>query len=86
MRGVDEENEILVFSGGSVTVPEREGYSLSVFALSDRCAGVSIRGTKYELEDVTVENNFPVGVSNQWRGTAEITVEQGVLAIIQSRM
>ena len=86
VRVVDEENEILVFSGGSVTVPEREGYSLSVFALSDRCAGVSIRGTKYELEDVTVENNFPVGVSNQWRGTAEITVEQGVLAIIQSRM
>ena len=47
---------------------------------------MSIRGTKYELEDVTVENNFPIGVSNQWRGTAEITVEQGVLAIIQSRM
>lgn len=86
VRVVDEENEILVFSGGSVTVPEREGYSLSVLALSDRCAGVSIRGTKYELEDVTVENNFPIGVSNQWRGTAEITVEQGVLAIIQSRM
>ena len=86
VRVVDEENEILVFSGGSVTVPERKGYSLSDFALSDRCAGVSIRGTKYELEDVTVENNFPIGVSNQWRGTAEITVEQGVLAIIQSRM
>ena len=85
-RIVDEENEILVFSGGSVTVPERAGYSLSVLALSDRCTGVSIRGTKYELEDVTVENSFPIGVSNQWRGTAEITVEQGVLAVIESKM
>ena len=86
VRIVDEENEILVFSGGSVTVPERAGYSLSVLALSDRCTGVSIRGTKYELEDVTVENSFPIGVSNQWRGTAEITVEQGVLAVIESKM
>ena len=86
VRIVDEENEILVFSGGSVTVPERAGYSLSVLALSDRCRGVSIRGTKYELEDVTMENSFPIGVSNQWRGTAEITVEQGVLAVIESKM
>ncbi len=86
VRIVDEENEILVFSGGSVTVPERAGYSLSVLALSDRCTGVSIRGTKYELEDVTVENSFPIGVSNQWRGTAEITVEQGVLAVIESKI
>ena len=85
-RIVDEENEILVFSGGSVTVPERAGYSLSVLALSDRCTGVSIHGTKYELEHVTVENSFPIGVSNQWRGTAEITVEQGVLAVIESKM
>ena len=85
-RIVDEENEILVFSGGSVTVPERAGYSLSVLALSDRCTGVSIHGTKYELEHVTVENSFPIGMSNQWRGTAEITVEQGVLAVIESKM
>ncbi|MBS6476723.1 MAG: thiamine diphosphokinase [Firmicutes bacterium] len=78
--------EAYIFSGGSVRIPARAGCSLSVLSLSDRCTGVSIRGTKYELEDVTVENSFPIGVSNQWRGTAEITVEQGVLAVIESKM
>lgn len=86
MRLVDEENEMLIFTGGHASVPEREGYSLSVLALSDRCTGVSIHGTKYELDNATVENSFPIGVSNQWRGSAEITVEQGVLAVIESKM
>ena len=86
LRLVDEENEMLIFTGGHASVPEREGYSLSVRALSDRCTGVSIHGTKYELDNVTVENSFPIGVSNQWQGSAEITVEQGVLAVIESKM
>ena len=67
-------------------MPEREGWSLSVLALSDRCTGVSIHGTKYELENVTVENSFPIGVSNQWRGDAAISVETGVLAVMESKM
>ena len=86
VRLVDEENDMLIFTGGHGSVPEREGYSLSVLALADRCTGVSIHGTKYELDNVTVENSFPIGVSNQWRGSAEITVEQGVLAVIESKM
>ena len=81
VRLVDEENEMLIFTGGHASVPEREGYSLS-----DRCTGVSIHGTKYELDNATVENSFPIGVSNQWQGSAEITVEQGVLAVIESKM
>lgn len=86
VRMVDEENEILVFAGGSVTVPQRAGYSLSVLALSDECVGVSIHGTKYELERVTVTNRFPIGVSNEWRGAATVTAESGVLAVITSKM
>ena len=83
---MDSENEITVFTGGTVTVPPREGWSLSVLALSDRCSGVSIHGTKYELDEVTVENTFPIGVSNQWQGTARISVETGILAVLESRM
>lgn len=86
VRIIDEKNEMVVFTDGEITIPEREGYSLSVLALSDRCTGVSIRGVKYELENATVENKFPIGVSNQWRGTAKIAVERGVLAVIQSKM
>ena len=86
VRIIDRETEIRVFTGGCITVPEREGWSLSVLALSDRCTGVSIHGTKYELENVTVENSFPIGVSNQWQGDAEISVAAGVLAVMESKM
>ena len=86
VRIIDRETEIRVFTGGCITVPEREGWSLSVLALSDRCTGVSIHGTKYELENVTVENSFPIGVSNQWQGDAEISVAAGVLAVMKSKM
>ena len=86
VRIIDRETEIRVFTGGCITVPEREGWSLSVLALSDRCTGVSIHVTKYELENVTVENSFPIGVSNQWQGDAEISVAAGVLAVMESKM
>ena len=86
VRIIDRETEIRVFTGGCITVPEREGWSLSVLALSDRCTGVSIHGTKYELENVTVENSFPIGVSNQWQGDAEISVAAGVLAVMDSKL
>ena len=60
----------------------QEGY-ISVFALSDRAEGVSLRGLKYELEDAEVSNSFPIGVSNEFVGKkSEISVKKGTLLII----
>jgi len=79
--------EALVFAAGSVSVPRREGWSLSVFALSDACEGVTIRGTKYECENETLTNAFPLGVSNVWAADeAEISVRGGVLLALLSRL
>ena len=86
VRILDRENEITVFTADTITVPPRAGWSLSVLALTDQCTGVSIHGTKYELDQVTVTNTFPIGVSNQWHGEARISVEPGILAILESRM
>ncbi len=55
---------------------------LSVFALSDACRGVCIRGTQYDVEDITLTNSFPLGVSNSFaRGSAEIVVAEGTLLV-----
>ncbi len=55
---------------------------LSVFALSDVCKGVCIRGTHYDAEDITLTNAFPLGVSNSFaRGSAEIVVAEGALLV-----
>ena len=56
---------------------------LSVFALSDACRGVSIRGAKYALEDGTLSNAFPLGVSNEFAAPeAVIEVREGALLVI----
>ena len=77
---------INVISESTLSLPERPGWSLSVFSLTDCCRHVSIRGTKYILDDVTVTNDFPVGTSNEWRGCAEISAGEGILAVMQCRM
>lgn len=61
-----------------------EGY-LSLFSLGEKAEGVTIRGMKYCLENATVTNDFPVGISNEFVGQeAEITVEKGQLLCIIS--
>lgn len=79
--------EVHVLRNGRLRLPRRDGFSLSVFALSERCRGVSIRGAKYPLEEVELTNAFPLGVSNEWReDEAEISVCDGALLIVMSRL
>ena len=63
--------------------PSRGGaVKLSVFALSDECRGVCIRGAKYAVEDITLTNTFPLGVSNEFDGDAAwIEVREGTLLV-----
>ena len=75
------------FSDGKLTLKKRDGFSLSVFSLTDQCEGVCERGTKYTLENATLENSFPIGVSNEWaEDEAEISVGKGVLLVVESRL
>ncbi len=67
-------------------LPPREGWSLSVFSLSDVCRGVTLKGVKYELDSVELTNRFPIGTSNEWEGTAEISAEDGILAVMLCRL
>lgn len=83
----DTDTRVYTLQGGSLRLARREGWSLSVFAAEDRCEGVSIRGAKYPLSGVTLTNAFPLGVSNEWtEDEAEITVESGILLIVESRL
>ncbi len=79
--------EALAFTAGEARIPRREGWSLSIFALSDACEGVTIRGTKFECENETLTAGFPLGVSNTWAAeAAELTVRGGVLLALQARL
>ena len=59
---------------------------LSVFAYSEKATGVTLKGVKYELENATLENHLPIGLSNEFTDKpSEISVENGTLVIIFPR-
>ena len=75
---------IRALHGGTLRIPRREGFSLSVFSVTDSCR-VSIRGAKYALENALLTNAFPLGVSNEWAAPeTEISAEDGTLLIVES--
>ena len=57
--------------------------TLSVFVMGDQAEGVTETGLQYGLDHVTLTNDYPIGVSNEFIAAeaAEITVEHGTLLI-----
>ena len=80
-------DDFYVFSSGEITLKKQEEKSLSVFALSDKCEGVTVKGAKWELFETELTNGFPLGVSNEWslRGETSISVKKGVIAVVLSK-
>ena len=82
-----EDTEIHTLQASSLQISRRAGWSLSVFAADGPCRGVCITGAKYSLQDGELIPSFPLGVSNQWASeTAEISVREGILLIVLSRL
>ena len=56
-----------------------EGY-LSLFSMNHEAKGVTIQGMKYPLQDDTITNDYPIGISNEFIGQeGSVQVENGVL-------
>ena len=79
---------MLTLRGGeNLRLKRREGWSLSVFALGGPCRGLSLQGTLYPLDHAELSPFFPLGVSNGWtEEEAEISLEEGLLLIVLSRL
>ncbi|MCR5715937.1 MAG: thiamine diphosphokinase [Lachnospiraceae bacterium] len=55
----------------------------SVFSMGEKAEGVTIRGMKYNVEDATLTNGFPLGQSNEFtEAQGTISVGNGALLII----
>ncbi|MCR4588315.1 MAG: thiamine diphosphokinase [Lachnospiraceae bacterium] len=62
--------------------PGMEGI-VSLFPLESEISHVTIRGLKYECEDLTITNGFPIGVSNSFIGReAEICIGNGTALVM----
>ena len=87
VRILSPDTEIQTLRNGTLRLPRREGWSLSVFSAGEVCRGVCIRGAKYPLTDAELRWDFPLGVSNEWAAEeAEISVREGTLLIVECRM
>lgn len=80
---VHEDSRILVLENETLVLPPKMKGTVSIFAMGDHAAGVTLEGLKYPLKEYTITNDFPIGVSNEFRGEeAKITVREGVLAVM----
>ena len=68
------------------TVPAVPGATVSLLALHGPCSGVSVTGTKWELDKVELAPLVGRGVSNvALADTVEVTVSIGVLTVFVER-
>ncbi len=81
----DERTEIQALRPGKYRIPKREGWMFSVFALTDRVTGLTIRGAKYPLSEAEMSNAVPIGVSNEFAGDVTISFRDGVAAVVLCR-
>lgn len=57
--------------------------TFSIFSLSDKSKIKYIKGSKYDTKDITIKNNFPLGVSNEFvKSEVSIYVDSGVVIAV----
>lgn len=82
---VDGTGMILVLQNEAVHLNRKLEGTMSLFALGKEAKGVIIQGMKYTLEDYTLTNDYPIGISNEFIGEeACISVEDGELVCMIS--
>ncbi len=82
----DEKNIVCLLRDGSISVPFRSGFKMSVFPYGGAAQGVCLRGVQYPLEDYPMPPYCTLGVSNEVLPSgAEVSVASGTLLLLFSR-
>ncbi len=82
---IDKYSQVIAIVDGKITLPDMPGKFFSLFTMGEKSQGVCIRGAFYNLEDATLTNDYPIGISNEFVGTpVEIEVKDGSLLLIIS--
>ena len=81
----DRQNEVSALCPGELVIPKGDYHYFSLFSMTEECTGVTIRGAAYPLEDATLTNHFPLGVSNEVaEEQAVVSLKTGVLLVIRA--
>lgn len=83
---VDGNNVLFGVHNGGISFDDMAKGRISVFSFADKSIGVNEKGLLYALENYTLTNLIPLGVSNEFIGKeSKIWVECGTLLIYTQR-
>ncbi len=86
LRTLTGPGKVDILGSGSATRTDGYSQSLSLFSLTDVCDGLSITGTEYDVQGVTLTNAFPLGYGNKvCADKAVVELESGILLISESK-
>ena len=73
-----------VIKDEAISLEGEAGKTVSVFACGGVAEGVCIKGLKYEADNVTLSEDFALGVSNSFTesGNGSVSVKRGSLLLI----
>ena len=85
-RIISDTDRVEIVPAGKYEAECKEGTYFSLFAYSDDVQGLTVKGTKYNVENAILKSDFPLGVSNEIiDDKAEISFEKGLLMMIYSQ-
>lgn len=80
---ISDKCDIYGIKDSATNITMQKGQLFSVFAISDECLGVSIKGSHYEVDNVCINNTFPLGQSNYAEeNVVNVSVKSGLLLIM----
>ena len=83
----DGQNRVSVLLPGKHALRKCEGFNkFSLLSFSPEVKGLTLRGTEWELDNATLTNRYPLGVSNEIRADwVEFSFEEGALLVLYSK-
>lgn len=81
-RILSNDATLIACGKGKIKIKKEKSRYLSIFSLSDRSKIDYIKGTKYDVKNIILKNDFPLGVSNEIKNKfAEISVVSGIILV-----
>lgn len=80
-------DRVQLLKNGTLDIPRRGGYTVSIFAYSGKAIGVTLKGMQYPLNDAVVTDTFPIGLGNHIiEPTGRVSVLDGTLLVVESKI
>lgn len=83
---IDQKKIIRVIKNEKIVFDDTYKGYISIFSLYTKSSGVTLKNLKYELNDYELNENFPLGIDNEFIGkNSSVEVKDGKLLVIYNK-